>query len=659
VQVSPLDGATDVSSTLTLDWRTIRGADGYDCEVYEGNARVEERRNLTSSSVAFELQNNRTYRWRVRARVLPQNNAWTDFWTFSTGRNIIFDSNAAQVSPANGAQTGHAPTLRWTSSEGADGYDFEVRDAIGRLVAGYGINYDGGPYRQTSVTVDLGYNTTYRWRVRARILPNGNPWSDYWTITTEDVPGPPQQVSPPSGQTGVAVSVTLDWGGVSGASGYDYQVLRGGTIVAENSGGPIGGTSVRLSFDYGVTYQWRVRARVIPQDNPWSGYWTFTTIPPPGPPVQVSPANGQMRVAVSATLDWAGVSGASGYDYQLLINGTVVAENTGGPIGGTFVSLSLDYGSTYQWRVRARVIPQDNPWSGYWTFTTDAPPGPPAQVSPTNGQTGVAVSMTLDWGGVSGASGYDYQVLLGGNIIAENTGGPIGGTSVGLSLDYGSTYQWRVRARVIPQNNPWSGYWTFSTIPPPGPPVQVSPSNGQTGVAISTNLDWGGVPGASGYDYQLLRNGTVVAENTGGPIGGTSVNVSLNYSLTYQWRVRARVLPQNNAWSGLWQFTTVDPPVVLPGQPSLSSPANNTTGLARPVTLRWGATPNATSYEIEVYYLPSAGGRPLVDRVTVTGTSHITQETLAGRNYAWKVRGKNSSGIGTWSSEWRFATRTN
>ncbi|NJO20232.1 MAG: hypothetical protein HC838_09525 [Spirulinaceae cyanobacterium RM2_2_10] len=288
----------------------------------------------------------------------------------------------------------------------------------------------------------------------------------------------PSLVSPVNNATGVSIPTLLDWSSVSGASGYDYQVLIGSTIVEQNVNGPIASSYVRLTLDYGTTYRWRARARVLPQNNPWSGYWTFTT-EQLVPPVPISPANQAAGVAVPVVLRWNSVSGATGYDYKVLQGGTIVAENTGGPIAATSISLDLSYGATYSWQVRARVAPQNNPWSSPWTFTTESLV-PPVHVSPANGATGLNVDLTLDWHSVAGASGYDYRVYQNSQIVFESTGGPIAPTSVTIqNLDYDTAYTWQVRARVAPQNNPWSAPWSFRTKTLT-PPTQLSPADGQS-----------------------------------------------------------------------------------------------------------------------------------------------------------------------------------
>ncbi len=196
-------------------------------------------------------------------------------------------ATATQVSPANGAAGLSVKVkLDWKNLVGADGGDYEVLQG-NTVVAGYGITYSGGPYRRTSETLSLDYGKKYKWRVRSRVLPQNNPWSDYWTFSTEPVPVP-LLVAPPNGATDLARTVTLDWSAVSGSDGYDFEVQDGQNSTIAGYGinytGLYRSTSVTLTLEYGTTYRWRTRPSILPQNNPWSEWGTFSIATAPTEP---------------------------------------------------------------------------------------------------------------------------------------------------------------------------------------------------------------------------------------------------------------------------------------------------------------------------------------------------------------------------------------
>ena len=430
-----------------------------------------------------------------------------------------------QVAPSDGAvNLPVAVTLDWKSLAGADGYDYEVREG-NTLVAGYGITYSGGPWRQTSVTLTLDHGRSYRWRVRGRILPQNNPWSGYWTFTTAGLV-PPAKISPQNGATDVAWRVTLDWQGVSGASGYDYKVLRGSTVVAENTGGPISGTTITLDLDQNTTYQWQVRARVAPQNNPWSDLWAFTT-KQAVPPQQVSPENGAIGLAPSVTLNWHSLGGADGYDFEVLDGNTIVAgygiNYSGGPYRGTEVTLNLERGKTYRWRVRGRVLPQDNPWSPYWSFSTRSPL--PAITSAPSAVATVGQPFNYQITATNNPTSFGATGLPAG-LSVNTTSGLISGTP---------TTAGNAIINLSAANSAGSGSATLRLT------INSGPSGTLPEALDTTNLTWSTSGGASWFGQSAItHDGSDAAQS--GAIGDAaesvlSTQVSGPGTLKFWWKV--------------------------------------------------------------------------------------------------------------------------
>lgn len=542
--------------------------------------------------------------------------------------------------PADGAVNVTVPTvIDWTAVTGANGYDYQV--LLGNTIV---FENTGGPILATSVKLDLDYATRYRWRTRARVLVQNNPWSSYWSFTTVPLV-PPAQAAPASGAVGVAVPVTLRWGSLAGSTGYEYKVLRGSDVVAWNAGKPILATSVTLDLDYDATFTWQVRGRVAPQDNPWSPIWTFKTAALV-PPALVAPGNGALNVPARVTLDWAALAGSSGYEYRVFRGQTEVAGNAGQPILGTSVTLNLDYGENYAWQVRGRVAAQNNPWSELWSFRTVVLV-PPQLKSPVNGASGLLSTVTLDWAELPGSSGYEYRVLKSGVEVAGNAGHPILATTVTLDLDYASTYEWQVRGRVAEQNNPWSPLWSFRTGDLT-PPKLVYPTSGASGTPANLTLRWARLAGSSGYEYRVINRGVVVAGNPGAPILATSVSLNLSYGETYTWQVRGRVADQNNPWSALWTFQTapLTPPVQV-------APAEGAAGLLPAVTLKWDRLPGSSGYEYRVLssgnIVASNAGKPIPE-------TWVTLPLDFGGAYSWQVRGRVAPQNNPWSPLRTFST---
>jgi hypothetical protein len=115
----------------------------------------------------------------------------------------------------------------------------------------------------------------------------------------------------------------------------------------------------------------------------------------------------------SATLNWAGVSGAVSYNIQYRIAGNPTWSITTSATNSVNVS-SLLAASNYEWRVQANCGNSNlSSYSALSNFTTLTPVcNPPSGLSTTNI---TSVSATLSWAPVSGATSYNVQYRAVGN----------------------------------------------------------------------------------------------------------------------------------------------------------------------------------------------------------------------------------------------------
>lgn len=151
----------------------------------------------------------------------------------------------------------------------------------------------------------------------------------------------------------------------------------------------------------------------------------------------------------------------------------------------------LEAGHTYYWRARVRQAATGqfilSPWSQAQSFTVKS--GLPATTAyyglqllfPNNACIGYPVKpVSFSWSPFKGSTSYKFQ--LGKNpdmqtdIIAEDTTGASTGYEYEGTLDYSSSYFWRVMA-VEPAPSDWSAVFTFQTeaAPPPAPPAAPVP----------------------------------------------------------------------------------------------------------------------------------------------------------------------------------------
>jgi hypothetical protein len=140
----------------------------------------------------------------------------------------------------------------------------------------------------------------------------------------------------------------------------------------------------RGSFQPGLTYYWKVNAN-LPFDGPFSEVRSFTIAPSAATvPDILSPTMGGSIDTTSPVFTWSAVTSATKYDFQISelpgFETTVFTDQTTSPAEALPVTISLERGKTYFWRVRA-IAPIMGDWSTVGTFTiaklTTTPPPPP------------------------------------------------------------------------------------------------------------------------------------------------------------------------------------------------------------------------------------------------------------------------------------------
>ena len=286
------------------------------------------------------------------------------------------------------------------------------------------------------------------------------------------------------------------------------------------------------------------------------GDFAITATPVLPAPTLVAPPNGASGQPVSGALDWSDVPGAAGYRIQA---GTACGEGSEFDVPASPSSANysgLTPGETYWWRVRTRNGSGEyGEYSSCFSFTTGSCSlAPPSLLSPADGATCQAASGTLDWGDVTGASGYTVQLGTscgtGAEIDVTASNYPYSG------LTAGQAYWWRVRSRCPAGDyGAWSACRSFSVTPPTAAvPTLASPANGATGLGCPVTLDWGDVTWAVAYEVRVgasCGSGNVYATTA------SAYSFSCQPNLTYWWQVRARnACSAWSAWSGCRSFST-------------------------------------------------------------------------------------------------------
>ena len=264
---------------------------------------------------------------------------------------------------------------------------------------------------------------------------------------------------------------------------------------------------------------------------------------------------------------------------------------------------------------------------GYVTLSAPAPSGHVlVDLSTSNPAITLPPDVTISAGTTTGL--FAFNALS----VAETTAATI-------TARYGSS---SVGANVTVLPNETANIWVTG--------LALSPSTVVGSAASTATVTLNAPSPAAGASVQLsaMSPATVPATVTV-PGGATSASFNVSttaVTATTQAKVWALL---NTTWGAV---LTVEPGSTsttgTPATPSLVAPANGAS-VTLPVTLDWHDTANAATYQVQVDDSNSFSSPRTID--TTVSSSQLTTSSLSNRQYWWRVRGRNSSGVaGSWSS---------
>ncbi len=513
------------------------------------------------------------------------------------------------------------PTLRWENGGGVvQGYRLFMGESPEsmQLVS----EQAGSTY---TFSTNLAWNSLHYWRVDS-YNGYGTTEGTVWSFTTETAVV--QLSSPANNSTGVALDTILNWQDVANATGYLINVGTSAGVfdIAERVACTESQWSLGSNLLFAASYFWKVVALNGSQEME-SPQWTFTTLS--GQPQNSSPTNAQTGVDLEAVLQWQPVNGASGYliDVGSSPGASDIAERV--PCSTTqWENPSLwNFSATYYWRIY--VLNGTQEISGpEWSFSTI--PVVFGTPSPADAATDVSIAAMFNWQDIEHVTAFKIKVgtAPGAGDVIDMADCESSQWIPTANLLYGTSYYWTVYA-IRGEQVVASQEWSFSTIS--GLPQLVSPTDGQSSVALNASLQWQAVPDASGYliDVGTSEGATDIAERIPCDTNQWAIPGNWHYSTTYYWRVYT--LNSSQEISGnQWSFTTLAASFGTP------SPANNATNVAINTLLNWPDVAYVSSYKIRVG--TSSGASDLVDMEICTSSQWTNSENfLFAQTYYWQV----------------------
>ncbi|MEI6520062.1 MAG: C10 family peptidase, partial [bacterium] len=669
----PVDNAT-VTAPVTFTWQSVPTATTYTYQlsaVADMSTLLVNQANVVATTItpAVALTAGNTYYWRVQAADnLGKKSPFSTIRQFTVQLPTV---PAPILAAPVDASTIPAPiTLSWQPVANAVRYTYALSTTtdVSNPIA-------TASTATTSILISTQMvpGTTYYWHVTAIDANNTvSPWSSIWSYTVQN--GAQQLVAPvpttPADNATVSGAISLGWQAiVNNASGYTYEIANDAAFATPFETISINKNTtltalIQTALTQGVTYYWHIRSDGPGGTfSPWSTTMQFTVQAAPvlTVPAQLSPGNNVTNVTIPVTLAWSPVANASNYEYELYsaASATVPIETLTVATTSSIIQFALQPGTRYTWRVRAiDAVGTQSAFSPLWAFTTQAQTviGTPVLTYPLNNAIDIITSPILTWQSAANATLYNVEVATDAgfaNIISNNPGVTVTSYQVN-NLVNNTIYYWRVTGGdATPRwGTPATASFTTVAIVPqkPASPVLTSPANGAVGIALNTALIWQAITNAVSYTLEYATNNNFINPTV---VTGTnlSASVTLNSNTRYYWRVLAT---DGNGIDSDWSqayFTTISQKVQLTA-PTLTAPANNAINIPISANFTWSTISNALAYDIDISTNSNFTTKASYSTVLTSLSAVLAENTT----YFWRVRAKQGSTLGPWSTTSSFTT---
>jgi len=236
----------------------------------------------------------------------------------------------------------------------------------------------------------------------------------------------------------------------------------------------------------------------------------------------------------------------------------------------------------------------------------------PDLLAPTNGATNVAVDTTISWQPVAGVTGYIISIgtTPGGiDIIEEQQVGSGTSFTPPVGLPDSATLYVTITLFFFDQDNIVCESQLFATediVVPPDCISATEPADGETDVAIATNINWDYVRGATGYRISI---GT--ASGLADIVNNLDVGNTLTYNpinvFAYDTEIFVDIIPYNENGLAIncndFSFVTASLGTI-PSCASIISPLDGEINVGLSPLIEWTAVPDATGYIVNIGTTP-------------------------------------------------------
>ena len=454
--------------------------------------------------------------------------------------------------------------------------------------------------------------------------------------------------APPPAPTGVAASdgtftnkVLVSWKASSGAAAY--EVWRGASNKT-NAAGLLGEAAATSYADTtavaGTTYYYWVRARNAAGLSGFSGANAgFQAVPIPPEPAGVTASDGAFTNQVRVS--WQAAAGAAAYEVWRY-GGTNRARATrlGSPAATGYEDKAAVAGTNYYYWVKAKnstgVSGFSEPDAGYRLAKPPAPTG----VAASDGT--FTNKVLVSWNISAEVTGYEvWRQLSGSTASPTRLGSPSDTFFDDTTAVAGKVYYYRVKAKNAAGASVYSVSNTGYRLAKPPAPTGVAASDGT--FTNKVLVSWKASSGAAAYEvWRGASNKTNAAGLLGEAAATSYADTTAVAGTTYYYWVRARNAAGLSGFSGANAGFQAVP---IPPEPAGVTASDG--AFTNQVRVSWQAAAGAAAYEVWRY---GGTNRARATRLgSPAATGYEDKTAVAGTNYYYWVKAKNSTGVSGFS----------
>lgn len=370
-------------------------------------------------------------------------------------------------------------------------------------------------------------------------------------------------------------------------------------------------------------------------------------------PLLSEPSNNATCKLPSVAFVWLTANGAVNYTIQISESSsfsTLVDSKTQSEV--TFTSTKLTYNKTYYWKVAANYVVNNvnvSTWAVAKTFSTK---NLPIQISPINGATCQAMTITLDWAQPAVGDTFQLQIDTDQDFINTIYDEVLYTNSKTITLpDYDRTYYWRVKSfKELTCPNEWTPVYSFKTTRIA--PTPLNPPNNVSAISMTPTLNWSNIPAGLAYEVQVSTNsaftGTLVFDEvTTDP--NFAIDQNLNYNTKYYWRVKVKYADCYSDFSSVFSFTTIY------ASPKLVAPTDFSSCISMNPKLVWRKIVGNAKYKVQVNTINDFK-YPIIEVANIADTTLNVTLPKGLQKYYWRVVAEDQNNKGEYSLVSAFQT---